>query len=259
MGGGEFLQSGGVESNDPNSMNVLFTVDEGADASFDGASSMGFDYTSRLNTFEANYVVTSRMQRDRMELQPNGQWIRKASPGMTFHGLAGMRYTEVSEGLLWTAQDIINVTPVVTFTGENGQYKIDTTNNMFGFQAGGGMTYETDRWNVTFFTRGGIMMNDAISNSSLSYTDPVTGAARTDVGYNSSARDGTLPLLLQGGILGRYHLRPNVSLRAGYEYFYVTAVALAPHQANFTPDTGKVGTTGNPFYHGITMGMEYFW
>lgn len=259
MGGGELVETCHLDSVDPNSISVPFTVDKAADASFDGASSMDITYASRLNSFELNYTVTSRMDRDRMELQPDGRWVRRANPGLTYHGLAGLRYLDLTENVFWTADDIINVSGPVAFTGENGLYKVETSNDLITFQVGGGCTYDADRWSLTFFTRGGLSLNDAKANALLSYTDPVTGDVRTDVGFNNSERMGSMPLVLQGGILGRYHLRPNVSIRAGYEFLYMTAMALAPHQVNFTPNDGKVGTTASPFMHGLTLGGEFYW
>ncbi|TWT78288.1 hypothetical protein Pla123a_10790 [Posidoniimonas polymericola] len=260
MGGGESVASCHLDSNNANAIQVPFTIDGAASISFDGASSMDASYSSQLNSFELNYTVTSRMERDRMELQPDGQWVRRANSGVTYHGLAGMRYIDLSENIFWTANDIISVPGNADpLTGETGQYNVKTNNDMFGFQAGGGVAYESHRWSVTLFARGGFAFNDAKSNSNLTYTDPVTGDARTDIGFANSDRTGSMPFFIQGGLLGRYHLRPNVSIRAGYEYMYVTAVGLAPHQLNFTPNDGKVVTSGNPFMHGLTLGGEFYW
>jgi hypothetical protein len=60
-------------------------------------------------------------------------------------------------------------------------------------------------------------------------------------------------------LIARWHLRPNMSLRAGYELMYVTSVALAPHQVNFIPGFTKLATSGDPFYHGASFGLEGYW
>lgn len=259
FGGGEFVQECKLVPIADNSIFIPSALDKGADASFDNSTDNFVQYASRFNSFEWNYKVHGRMGHDQMVMLPDGQWIRRASSGLTWHGLAGMRYFDLTENLHWTAENIITSTNTVTFTGETGQYDIRTSNDMFGFQAGGGVSYESDRWSITASTKGGVLMNDAKTHNVLSFLDPATGEARDDVGFDNRAREGTLPFLVQFSTIGRYHLRPNVSMRFGYELLFVTATAMAPHQINFRPDPEKVTTSGDSFYHGITMGMEVYW
>jgi hypothetical protein len=72
-------------------------------------------------------------------------------------------------------------------------------------------------------------------------------------------REQQLSFLGEFRLQGRYHLLPNVSLRAGYEMLLITSAALAPNQATFITDTTYLNTTGNPFYHGASFGLEYYW
>lgn len=260
MGGNQFFKECLLESVNPNQIVTSPGLSRLGAPNFDGASSTYVQYASRLNNFEWNYKVTSRMKRDRMELQPNGEWIRRAQHTVTYHGLAGMRYLDLTENVYWTAEDIINVDDAGNvFTGENGYFNSHTSNDVFGFQAGAGASIEFDRFSITSHFRGGVMFNDAKMSGNLTYTDPTSGVARTDVGFSRDARDGSLPLILQGGVMGRYHLRPNVSIRAGYEFLYLTAMALAPHNLEFTGETLKVGRSATPFYHGLTLGGEFYW
>jgi hypothetical protein len=60
-------------------------------------------------------------------------------------------------------------------------------------------------------------------------------------------------------LLGRFHVTPNISLRAAYEMMYLESVALAPSQANFIPEYGFLNTSGDPFYHGASFGLEGYW
>lgn len=261
FGGNEFLQTCRVETVNPNSLFVPPSVDLNNPVSFDGASSSDIEYASRLNSFEWNYKVQSRLDCDRMELQPNGCWVRRASHGFTYHGIAGVRYVDLSEGVQWNAQDILLVNNnTLVFDGtDDGAYVVESSNDMFGAQAGGGLSYETDRWSLTGWGRGGVFYNDAQARAALRYTDGATGDAIDGVGFVTSDRKGSLPIVIQAGLTARYHLRPNVSLKAGYELFYLTAVALAPNELNFEPDDNKVVVTGNPFYHGISLGAEFYW
>lgn len=256
FGGGEFGHNCAVESEQPNLLNTPFRIDNNFIESFDNASRANIQYDSRFNSFEMNYLVTSRMKRDRMELQPNGEWVRRANSGFTYHGLAGLRYFDLTENIDWVANDIVNANAGLANAG--GQYLVRTSNDLFGLQVGGGMTYETDRWNITGYAKGGAMAGDAKSRSSVVYTD-AGGNVVDGVGFSKGDRESTMPAIVQAGLLGRWHLRPNVSFRAGYELLYITSVALAPHQIDFRPVDGKVTATGDSFYHGLTFGMEGYW
>lgn len=254
LGGGEYTSDCTLTPDGDNNVQVFTGIDQSREQSFNGADTTSADYASRITTFEWNYVVSSRMLRDRLELQPSGEWVRRANPGFTYQYLAGMRYLDLTENLNWTATNIVDGN---LFTGQDGRYLIRTSNDSFGFQLGGGMTYDADRWNLGFLTKGGIMMGDAKGRASLAYFND--GVQQTNLGYSRSDRESTLPFILQTSLTGRYHLRPNLSLRGGYEVTYITAMALAPLQVDFNPTEGKLGVTGDMFYHGISMGMEYYW
>lgn len=249
--------------------------------SFDRARAMQVGYSSRFNSFEWNYNVAERMRKDRMELAPNGKWIRRASPGITWNYLAGLRYFDVAETMAWLAQDIASVEdiPVIppgsnlnnpnlifntrgvnngAFDGvdADGRMDIATSNDLFGLQLGFGITYESDRWNVTVQSKHGFYVNDARGATQLQFNnadDP------TVTGFNRDLHENGVSYLTQGSVTARYHLRPNLSLRAGWEFMYVTGLALAPNQADFNPALAQLYLSGDAFYHGVTCGTEYYW
>lgn len=236
----------------PDRIDDVFSYD-----SFDRASSMEIEYASRFHSWEWNYNVAQRMRRDRMELSPEGTWVRRASPGFTWNYIAGLRYFDVEERLDWYAEDIASVD--ATNGDTDGFYDIDSSNNLFGFQIGAGLTYETDRWNVTVSTKHGFYVNDARTTASLTFTDPDGDTAIALENYDVDLHENGVSYLTQGAITARYHLRPNLSLRAGWEFMYVTGLALAPNQANFNPAMNQLNITGDVFYHGVTAGTEYYW
>lgn len=226
-------------------------------SSFDMSQAMEVEYASRFHSWEWNYNMAQRMRKDRMELMPSGEWVRRASDGFTWSYLAGLRYFDVEERVDWYATDIASVD---TTNGDtDGFYDIDTSNNLFGFQLGAGLTYETDRWNVTVSTKHGFYVNDARATTALTYTDPDNDFAVTQNNYTTDLHENGLSYLTQGSITARYHLRPNLSLRAGWEFMYVTGLALAPYQANFNPAQNQLHITGDVFYHGVSAGTEYYW
>lgn len=229
--------------------------------SFDRANTMDIEYASRFHSWEWNYNVAQRMRKDRMELLPSGEWVRRASPGITWDYTAGFRYFDVEERLDWFATDIDSIDPTEGQTAgdTDGAYNIKTSNNLFGLQLGAGMTYETDRWNVTVGTKHGFAINDARATTALTYNDPDGVAAIALNNYTTDLHENSLAYMATGSILARYHLRPNISLRVGWEFMYVTGLALAPNQADFNPSVQQLSTTGDAFYHGVSFGSEFYW
>ncbi|WP_197524910.1 BBP7 family outer membrane beta-barrel protein [Botrimarina hoheduenensis] len=223
--------------------------------SFDGADSMDIEYRSRFNSWELNYSVAQRMRKDRMELDPNGSWVRRASPGLTWDYLAGFRYFDLEEDLDWSATNIRSLDP--TGRATDGAYAVGVSNNLFGGQLGLGITYEADRWNLTTFTKHGLYLNDGRAKTNVSYTDLAEGV--DDPGFTRDMHQNGIAYMLQGGLTGRYHLRPNLSLRAGWEFMFLTNVALAPDQLDFNPAMGRLNLSGDIFYQGFTCGTEYYW
>ena len=243
--------------------------------SFDRSRAMQTEYSSDFQSWEWNYNVAQRMRRDRMEMNPSGQWVRRAQPGITWDYAAGLRYFNVGERFDWDAQGIVIDAPTLTFTrvGNSsfydndddmafsetaGSMNIRTRNSLFGFQLGGGLTYETDRWNVSLHTKHGFYANDAQATTSLTFSDPTDPS----VALNNFARDlheTGVSYLTQCGVTARYHLRPNLSLRIGYEFMYATGLALAPNQIDFNPATNQLHITGDSFYSGVTAGTEFYW
>lgn len=243
-------------------------------ASFNGATSMDYNYASRFNSFEWNYSVTDRMRRDRMEMQPSGDWVRRASPGWTQEYVAGLRYMDQSDNVDWAATDIVaqssvalgatgnvplplvSINPAVTGQLPDGSMRVTASNNIFGPQLGYGITYESDRWNLTVGTKQGFLVNDARATRTL----VVTGATpATDPSFSNDSHENTLSYLATLNVLARYHLRPNVSLRLGWELLYVTSTATAPSQLTFDPAETRLAATSDVVYQGFTFGAEYYW
>ncbi len=255
----EMVVTGGAEWVDAGNMTAsalpILIPDEltarGTLPSFALADESSYTYSSHFNSFEWNYNVTQRMRKDQMELTPGGTWVRKASPGWTQSYLAGLRYFELQEDFDWLASDIATIG-----ANASGVMNVRTSNNLFGVQFGHGLTYETDRWNVSVFSKHGMYVNDARSTRDLTFTDNPNGTADD---FTGEGHENSLNYLLQAGVTGRYHIRPNISLRVGYELMYITGLALAPNEISFDGDRALAGTTGDVFYRGFTFGSEYFW
>lgn len=228
-----------------NGLFVPFPV-AGHNRTFNQSTRQTVDYNSSLDSFEMNYHVRARLGHDQLIMDPNGEWHRAANAGFEREYLVGLRFLQLGEKFDWQAFDIVA-------TGDDGRYLIRTDNDLVGFQMGTGMTYQAPRWSIGASCKGGVFLNDALGNSNLNFTVDDTGDA------NLRLREDQLSFVGEFRILGRYHLLPNVSLRAGYEMLLITSAALAPHQATFTTDTTYLNTTGNPFYHGASFGCEWYW
>ncbi len=247
FGGGEWSQDDSLTSGGGgNTLSVPIPL-AGGNPGFNQATSMSVDYSSRFSSFEVNYLVKERMRRDRMELSPHGEWVRRANKGFTKQYLIGLRYFDLADILEWRAENI------TTQGGEDGLYRTETNNDLFGLHLGGAMLYERDRWSIEVGGKGGVFINDAKADSLFTITNNAANSFRVD------NRETAFSFLGEFKAIGRYHLRPNLSLRAGWQMMYLTGVALAPDQINFSPDEGRFPYTGDPFYHGALFGFEGYW
>jgi hypothetical protein len=247
FGGGDWTQNRIISSIDQFGLFVPFQVD-GQNRSFDASSRQTMDYASHYSSFELNYRLKQRMGHDQLVMDPEGCWHRAASTGFTWDYLAGVRFLDMTDILDWRAEDMLQA-------GLDGIYQIRTNNSMFGYQMGSGCTFETSRWSIGVNGKGGVYVNHAKGHSVLNYTSAGDDADDFDLRMGNDE----LSFVGEAHLTGKWHLTPNFSLRASYEMMYLTAVALAPHQATFIPEFAALATTGDPFYHGASFGVEGYW
>ncbi|MCC7475306.1 MAG: BBP7 family outer membrane beta-barrel protein [Pirellulales bacterium] len=245
FGGANWEQGRVLSSETPNGLFVPFLID-GGNRSFDGSTRQSIRYTSDLNSFELNYRVRSRLGRDQLVMDPNGSWHRAANAGFERDYLVGLRYLNLGERFKWNAEDIFVI-------GDDGSYLVQTSNDLIGLQFGLGFKYQASRWSLGVKCKGGAYLNNADGSSQLNFTADDTGDADLHLSENEFSFVG------ECGITGRYHITPNVSWRAGYDAMIVSSVALAPNQTTFITDYSFLNTTGGPFYHGLSTGLEWYW
>lgn len=245
QGGGNWEQQRTMSSVEPNGLFVPFTI-AGNNESFNGSTTQSIAYSSDLSSFELNYRVRGRLGKDQLVMDANGNWHRAANAGFEKEFLVGLRYVGLGEQLDWTAQDIVNV-------GDDGRYDIHTRNDLFGYQMGTGMTYQAPRWSLGTQVKGGVYLNRATGESRLDFT------ADDENDFDLNMVENQLSFIGEFRLQAKYHVMPNVSLRAGYEMLLMTAAALAPNQATFTSNTTYLNSTGTPFYHGASFGCDFYW
>jgi len=242
---GNWTQDIQLSSAAPNSLFVSFAVD-GGNTGFNQSTQQRVIYTSQLNSFELNYRLKKRLGRDQLVMDPNGHWRRAAANGFNRNYLAGFRFIQLKERLNWTAEDIVN-------NGDNGQYLIDTDNSLFGFQLGEGIEFESGRWSAGISAKMGLFVNNAEATSQLNFTADDTND------FNRHSTTDELSWLGEAQILGRYHVTPNCSLRAGVDFMVIDSLALAPRQINFINDFTQIEAGADPYYIGASLGFECYW
>jgi hypothetical protein len=241
-GGGDWVNDCAISSAADNNLFTPFRVSGSQNRDFSGSSFQRLLYSSRFNNFELNYRVKRRLGRDQMVMDPNGCWRRMAANGWNRNFLAGIRYLELSEIVDWRAEDIVD-------TGTDGRYLVTTRNDLIGVQFGGGLNYETGRWNLGTSSKLGLFVNDADSRSQLTFTDGVDN-------FDRFSTEDEMSFLMEWSLLGRWHLAPGCSLRCSLEILYFESVALAPDQINFLPVYTKITATGDPVYLGGAVGSS---
>lgn len=229
---------------------VRLPLDNG-NPSFDGATSMEYEYDSRMNNFELNYQVKQRMRKDRMEMEPSGRWVRRAQNSTSFSLLAGLRYFDLNEDFDWRAFGIDDDNNATT-APQSGIYRVRTDNDLIGSQIGGSWTIERARWSLGLNAKSGMYLNHTNVINHFSVTGGVAN------GDNNNTIDN-LSFIMEGGVSGKWHLAPNFSLRSGLDIMYVSSVALAAEQLNFAPVSSAINDRGSATYMGGSVGFEAYW
>jgi len=78
---------------------------------------------------------------------------------------------------------------------------------------------------------------------------------------NNDTTVNNLSFLSEASLLGKWHLRPNFSLRAGLEIMYVSSVAHASEQLDFIPVSNgqSAVVNGDSTFMGVLIGFEGYW
>lgn len=148
--------------------------------------------------------------------------------------LAGFRWVELheefaaSDGLLFLADNV--------------------DNHMYGFQLGvDAVVWDRGRFTVNAGAKAGIYYNDAdVDGAVIMMGVPSVG----------TAEDDSTAFLGEMSITGAYELNQNWSVLAGYQLLWIEGVATADRQAGALV-TGDLDTSGSPFYHGATLGVQF--
>jgi hypothetical protein len=209
----------------------------------------GFDETDQASFGSLAYSSTF----DSYELNLRRRW---QGPTCLFNGsyLLGVRHFRLEE------QAIHSV------VGRNGtlDYVIGTANALTGLQIGGDLYMcAIPGISAGGEIKAGIYGNAADQVSTL--TSTVGGVTTT---ANEAAGADTAAFVGEAGVNLLYRINQNITLKGGYTCLYVSSVALAVENANFTPASGAsvvgprtavINDSGDIFYHGAVGGVEFAW
>ena len=197
----------------------------GALPDFDFANLQTSQYTSRFHSLE---------------------WNRRQWGWDIVSSLTGWRLLYLSEDLNFTS---IDATPTV------GSYQIKTENYMMGYQVGGDLFYPLGaKSTLAAKMKLGGYLNYAEGSTVVQDSGAVFA--------NNSDEELNISALVELGVYYTHRITPRLTLKAGYEFWYLWRAALAPDQyvGAAVPGLGnRLISDSDTFYNGFNFGGEYQW
>jgi hypothetical protein len=213
---------------------------------FNASDFQSYLYTSSFNSYELNYRVARRPTRDRMIYTRDSTWVRENTPSPLPSLFGGLRVITLNERLNYFAESSV----------ATGNYNVQTHNNLVGLQGGGEWFYQRPEWRIGMRLKGGMLVNWADQISQVRILD----ANGTPVVPNRDERANKNIAALLGEIsfIGAYQFTPRIALRLSYDLMWITDLALAQNQINFTPsNTGSQSSFQKSLmFTGASVGFE---
>jgi len=163
-------------------------------------------------------------------------------------------------GLFWAGleeQAALQVTPFAT--RPSTAYRVATSSNLFGGQLGVRGRRTWDRFSLESWFKAGLG-GAWLAQSASPITDSLPQQFQYRPGRNAS--DTGMGFLSTMNLSAIYRFTDVWGLRIGYNVAWISGVALAPNQWDFT-DTATSGTgvrgAGGLFLHGANLGLEARW
>lgn len=196
-----------------------------------------------------NGVIDSTGQIQSFELN----W-RQRPCGGAITWLAGFRWVEWNQTL--TLAD--NFSSLQGFGGD--LLASQTTNDLYGAQLGLDAVLLTF-WDAVRFNgvaKAGVYGNQATASTAVVTDRPVV------ISPSFSDRTSRTGFFGEVGVNGTVRLTEHFFWRAGYNFFWLSGVAIPTEQlpaVNLTtiPATGSITTASSVFLHGVNTGIEFIW
>jgi len=215
-------------------------------ASLSGASLARVSYGSLINGAEANLLATS----EHVHRPHANAYAADAVPHVaTIDWLAGFRWAGLEEHAAIT----------LTRPGFGGsQYAVRSSSNLFGGQLGVRGRIDWERWGLEGQGKAALA-GVALSQSQAPVIDAFSGEQYRSARGASAADVGGI---FDWNVAVVRRVDEVWSIRAGYTMLWLTGVALAPDQFDFSTDT-LAGTTvvgeKTVWLQGATLGLEARW
>jgi hypothetical protein len=191
-------------------------------------------YDSQLHSGELNYCLDE-------------------SPGQTW--IIGFRYLNIGEE--FHADVDMEGLPAFDF-----DQRIDTQNHLYGLQFGAEADLYSCRMEMIRlqgFIKAGVYGAASEHDTQIRQVNPPP----VPLINNGSDSDSDVAFVGETGLNLNCRLNYNTSLIVGYRLLWIDGVALASEQIDNTGNLGvnpivtRVDDSGNLFYHGATLGVEY--
>lgn len=163
------------------------------------------------------------------------------SPYWAFGWLWGVRYFNLSDNFTLSGSDLD--------TGYSESLNYRTTNNLIGPQLGLQCVRGWDRFQLISEGKIGVLANFYTQQGSDAAGGNPSGFTPMDL-----SRSGTdVSALFELSITARFKVSQYLWLRAGYQFYAVTGLALGPRQLGGADHNGSVGLDG------LSLGLETAW
>ncbi len=177
----------------------------------------------------------------------------------TFEWFVGFRYFNLREHL-----QIVGNRPQTTPTDpgleDYSVYDVRTSNNLYGPQVGARVRRWGRKlgWEAT--GKAGIFGSDTQQEQYI--WDFPGQPTPFEIRPLTSASDDGVAFVGELNLTGIYRLNETWNLRAGYNLIWITGVALAPDQLDFSttlPAGNQISSSGGVLLHGVSCGLEARW
>lgn len=215
---------------------------------WDAASSARATWSSTLNVAEWNLLASEFTSR----CEPGSRWPQRRCGSEAEVDWIG--------GLFWAGLEEQASLQVTSFVGEpTTAYRVATSSNLFGGQLGVRGRRTWDRFSLEGSLKAGLG-GAWLSQSSAPIRSPVV--PNYDYRPGRSSVDTGMGFLSTLNLAMAYRFNDVWGLRLGYNLAWLSGVALAPNQWDFT-DTRTSGTgvrgAGGMFLNGANLGLEARW
>lgn len=211
-----------------------------------GASLAECSYTSAINGCEANLLATSEY------------FHRSRETAYAADGVAHTAMIDWLAGFRWAGLDESATIALTTPGLGPSRYGVHTNSNLFGGQVGVRGRIDWERWGLEGQAKAALA-GTVLSQSQAPIVDAFNGAQyRPALGGQGGGAGG----IFDWNIAVVRHLGEHWSVRAGYTMLWLTGVALAPDQFDFStaPGAGTHLVGGKTVWlEGATLGLEGRW